>query len=405
MGLSSGVPIVLLAEIATNTTRGTITSMHQIMITWGIFVAGVLSYGFVMYVDHGWQYIQSFIAIPALITLALHHHIPESPKWLLSKHVAEVKESSAMPAIAAGGAAGLKDDASEDPTSPNTSTKEEPMTAYYQEAHDMLIRLRNPEHDIPEELAQIMDSIREDAQSTAVTWSEVLSDSNREGFIIGAGLLFFQAITGINSIISFSTTIFSLAGFKESVIGTLLIGAVRLVIAYLEFEVIDMLGRKTLLLIGTYAMFFSLLMIGIVLLVPASDAVQGGVAATAVLIYVSGFAFGLGSVVWTIISEVLPTRVRMKAITSFLSLSWFVTLIVCFLTLIAINGLGGVHNGMSDSEQIDAQKKGVATLYLIFAGWLAVSLVFMHFYLPETKGAFIYLFGIYLLMFSCRSQS
>lgn len=91
-------------------------------------------------------------------------------------------------------------------------------------------------------------------------------------------------------------------------------------------------------------------------------------------------------VIWTVISEILPTRIRMKATISFLSLNWFISFLVCFLTLFAINGLGGVKNGMTIDEQARARKKGVGILFLIFAFWGALCLIFIHSYVPETKG-------------------
>lgn len=117
------------------------------------------------------------------------------------------------------------------------------------------------------------------------------------------------------------------------------------------------------------------------------ETAQGSIAVIAVLIYVVGFAIGLGAVVWTILSEIMPTRLRMKAVSLFLSLNWGANLAISMLTLTAINGLGGERGAMDDEEEGDAQKKGVAILYLIFAGFTALCLVFVHLLVPETKGS------------------
>lgn len=58
VGVASSIPSVLLAEVATAETRGTITTLHQVGVTFGIFVSALLGYAFVTYVNHGWQYIQ-----------------------------------------------------------------------------------------------------------------------------------------------------------------------------------------------------------------------------------------------------------------------------------------------------------------------------------------------------------
>ena len=83
VGIESVVVPVLLSEIASPDTRGTITTLHQLMITFGIFVAGLLGFAFVNYVSSGWVGVQAMIAIPAVLMLVCMPLVPESPKWLL----------------------------------------------------------------------------------------------------------------------------------------------------------------------------------------------------------------------------------------------------------------------------------------------------------------------------------
>ena len=88
-------------------------------------------------------------------------------------------------------------------------------------------------------------------------------------------------------------------------------------------------------------------------------------------------------------SEIMPTRLRTKAVALFLSVNWGCNLIVGLLTLVAIDGLGDVKSSMDDDEVAKAEKKGVAYLYFIFAVLTAVTLVFIHTVVPETKGTTI----------------
>ena len=83
VGVESVVVPVLLSEIASPDNRGTITTLHQLTITFGIFVAGIFGFAFVNYVSSGWIIVQAFIAVPAGIMLLFMSLIPESPKWLL----------------------------------------------------------------------------------------------------------------------------------------------------------------------------------------------------------------------------------------------------------------------------------------------------------------------------------
>lgn len=104
-----------------------------------------------------------------------------------------------------------------------------------------------------------------------------------------------QAITGINSVVFYSTTIFGLAGFSQAIIGTSLVGAINVGATIVTSRLIDKTGRKILLLYGTYAMLVSLLVLSIVLICPIDETVQGVIAVLAVLAFVLGFAFGLGA--------------------------------------------------------------------------------------------------------------
>jgi MFS transporter, SP family, major inositol transporter len=85
-------------------------------------------------------------------------------------------------------------------------------------------------------------------------------------------------------------------------------------------------------------------------------------------------------------SEVMPTELRAKAMSLFLSINWGFNLLISLFTLSAINDLGGYSGSMTDDEQSNAQKNGVAYLYYIFAGFSLITIMFIHVYVPETKG-------------------
>jgi len=86
---------------------------------------------------------------------------------------------------------------------------------------------------------------------------------------------------------------------------------------------VDKMGRKTLLLIGMFAMLFSLLLLSFVLVFyNSNESAQGAIAVVATLIYVFGFAIGLGAVAWVVMSEIVPTRIRTKAFSLFVSINW-----------------------------------------------------------------------------------
>lgn len=148
------------------------------------------------------------------------------------------------------------------------------------------------------------------------------------------------------------------------------------------------MGRKTLLLSGTTIMFVALMILSMVLWYGDSmgETTQGMIAVISVLLYIFGFAIGLGAVSWVVMSEIMPTRLRTKAMSLFLGINWGSNLIIGLLTLTAIDALGGVTKSMSDDEVSNAEKIGVAKLYFIFAMITAAGFLFIQIYIPETKG-------------------
>jgi len=192
--------------------------------------------------------------------------------------------------------------------------------------------------------------------------------------------MFFQSMTGINSVIFYSTKIFAFAGFHEAILATVSVGCVNVLMTIITVFAVDRLGRKSLLIGGTSLCVFSLIILGIVLL-SANDNpdAQGIIAVLALLLFVCGFAVGLGAVAWVVMGEVVPNRIRSKANSLFVAENWLWNLILAASVLSMINGLGG-----GDSDE--ARKRGVAILYLIFCAIAIAAVFFCYFAFPETKG-------------------
>jgi MFS family permease len=257
-------------------------------------------------------------------------------------------------------------------------------TATHEEVTALLTSLRLPSHDVAGEIADMLREAKGDADNKEeVTWTELFA--NKQAVVIGCGLLFFQAMTGINSVTFYSTTIFGLAGFTPPIAGTVLWTFINFAITLVSAYLVDKVGRKVLLTGGTYLMLGSLVALSVVLISDMDSAVQGGLCVLFVLLYVIGFAIGLGAVVWVIMSEIMSTRLRVKATSMFLSINWVFNILISFLTLTAINSLGGQESGQSDDEIEASQKQGVAYLYFIFAGLTLLCLAFIHLCVPETK--------------------
>ena len=233
------------------------------------------------------------------------------------------------------------------------------------------------------ELHSILAEAKTAERNTAVSWSEVFE--NRRGVFIGCMLMFIQAFTGINTVVFYSTTIFGFAGFKQAILATSSFASVNFLATIFSAYIIDVYGRKILLFIGSCIMCVALITLSAALLTPASSS-QGIVAVVAVLVYVFGFAIGLGAVVWVMMSELISTRSRSKAVSLFLVINWVSNFCIGLFSLQAINSLGGVESDMTDDATASAEKRGVGYLYIIFAGLTFLSCVYIQVIVPETKG-------------------
>lgn len=404
VGIVSVVPPVLLSEIAPEASRGVITTFHQLMLTVAIFMVNIIGFGFVTYIPHGWQYVQGLAIVPALFMLAMHAYIPESPKWLIAHATGPFSTPSSStknPMVNNDQDSSLSNaefaarvNSTGRATSRAVSTTGTSIVSdtYFKKAKDTLRRLRNEHWDVEREFQALVDEQHEHQQmggagdeDKPVSWSEVFAC--REAMLIGCGLLFFQAFTGINTVVFYSTTIFSLAGFSQAIIGSACWSLLNVIMTGVAARLIDSAGRRVLLLRGTSVMLVALMVLAGVLLSEDIDTkTQGDIAVVAVLVYVAGFAVSLGAVPWTVISEIMPTRPRVKAVSLFMSINWGANLMIGLLTLTAINGLGGVKSGMDDDAQSKAETKGVGYLYLIFGILTACAFSFVYFLVPETKG-------------------
>lgn len=159
-------------------------------------------------------------------------------------------------------------------------------------------------------------------------------------------------------------------------------------------NIIDLAGRKILLMAGTSVMLASLVALGIVLLYMPSGGAQGPLAVVCVVLYVVGFAIGLGGVTFVLIGEVVANKIRSKAYSIFMAVSWVANLILTLSVLSLIDGLGGGACGCAlgtvlsrltqripvrRAGSAEAQeKRGVAYVFWIFGGVVIGGLVFVN---------------------------
>lgn len=335
VGVASVAAPLYAAEQAPSRLRGRFVSIYQLAITIGIFIAYLVDQALIN--NDMWRVMLGVSAVPAILLLVVMIPMPDSPRWFIK--------------------VGRRDDAVK-----------------------ALTKIR-PDVDAPAEIAEIESAAREDDANKA-TWGEVFSKKLRKPLMIGIGLAVFQQITGINAIIYYANKIFAQAGFAtpedQAAATTWAIGGVNVLATLIAVVYVDRFGRRPLLLAGLVGMSTALLTVGISFHfmdnADTSGAGTGGpttagiITLVALVVFIASFAFSLGPVVWTVINEIFPNRVRGRAVAVATAVNWGSAWLVSQFFLTLIDSIGNS-----------------ATFYL-FGGFSVLAYIWIWKTVPETKG-------------------
>ncbi|HUY81682.1 MAG TPA: sugar porter family MFS transporter [Acidobacteriaceae bacterium] len=321
IGLASVLTPVYIAEVAPARNRGMLVSLNQLAIVVGILVAYIASWGLANIGDSSWRWMLAVAAIPALVFFFGLLFIPESPRWLIIHGERE---------------AGRK----------------------------VLARIYGP--------AQADIQVKEVEAAAVVeegTWREVFAKPMRRPLTVALGLAILCQITGINTVLYYGSILIS-QHFRGQTAGTALmanviIGCTNLVMTLVALRFMDRWGRRTMLLIATAGMTFSLALFVILYRIPG---VSPFVILSCILSYTGFFAFAMGPVPWVVISEIFPNKIRGRAASIATSMLWTGTLVVTLTFLSLVKALG------------------VSGTFSIYAILCVVSFVFIWAWVPETKG-------------------
>ncbi|MBD3426902.1 MAG: sugar porter family MFS transporter [Candidatus Omnitrophica bacterium] len=321
IGIASFAVPLYISEISPARARGALVSLNQLAITVGIVLSYVVD--FLLAGQKSWRGMFALGVVPAAILGIGIFFLPASPRWLMSRSLVH-RAREVLRRVRAGG-------------------------------------------NVEKELSDIESSLQQETGG----WKELLKPWMRKPLIIGIGIMFFQQVTGINTVIYYAPTIFEFAGFGSAsvaILATMGVGIVNVIMTIVSIKVIDRIGRRPLLFIGLAGMVVSLSALGLAFGMKGLSHILKWVAAGSLILYIASFAFSLGTVAWVIVSEVFPLKIRGRAMSLATMSNWIFnfTVAMTFLTLI---------------EKIG--KAGTFWLYAILGitGW-----VFCYFYIPETKG-------------------
>jgi sugar porter (SP) family MFS transporter len=320
VGISTVAAPLYIAEIAPPAWRGRLAGMFQFNIVFGILVAFVSNALLARIGEHAWRWMLGVEAIPAHIYPVLCFAIPESPRGLIARKGDRASGVEVLRRI-----------------SPEASTAE------------------------IEAAANVIRASASDREVAARFWTRRL----RVPILLAFLVAFFNQLSGINAVLYFAPRIFELAGLgaQAALLQSIGIGVTNLIFTFIGLWLIDRLGRRTLLQIGSFGYIASLgltswaFFTGHYAIVPAC-----------IFAFIAAHAIGQGAVIWVLISEIFPTRYRAEgqALGSFTHWS-FAALLTTFFPIMVTAFAPGL-------------------VFLFFTVMMAIQLLWVALMVPETKG-------------------
>lgn len=337
VGMASVLAPLYISEFAPPKIRGRLVALYQLSIVIGILLAyfsnsfllgfsqnnpdslvktGVL---YKVFVSEVWRGMFAAEMIPAGIFLILLSAIPESPRWLIKNEK-------------------------------------------FDKGYNILLKISG------EAIAKIeLAEIKETVNQIKGKISDLIKPGLRLALIAGVGLSVFGQFTGVNILIYYGPTILEDAGFKldSSLQFQVVIGFINLIFTIIALWKIDSWGRRPLLIGGMSAVFVSLLIIAILF---SLEAASGLWIVIMLGVYMASLALSINAVIWVLIGEIFPTRIRGRAMSIATFANWGTNFITAFIFPWYV------------------AKIGMNAGFFTFAAMCLIATIFFYKYIPETKG-------------------
>jgi len=324
VGIITIVIPLYLAEIIPPRLRGRGVALFQLCLTFGILLGYLVNYFLKPTGD--WQLMFATCLVPSIFfLLGGMFLLPRSPRWVYQKG----EEDEARDIIA------------------NTSGEDQ----------------------VEASIAEMKAALEEEANKDSGSWAMLFRKGYRKAFFIALGVGILTQMTGINVLLQFNATILADSGMQNAaILGSVGVGLINFVITIIAMSLVDKLGRRPLLIIGTAGVTIALAFMGFVHLFWPASAFTGYATLIGFMIFVVFYAVGPGVVVWLAISEVLPTGIRAKGMS-----------VALFANSLTSAGLAAVF-----MDVVDVISYG--GIFLVLAFFTFLYLLIAIFPLPETKG-------------------
>lgn len=322
VGASSVVAPMYISEIAPAKSRGRLVALFQFNLVLGILVAYFSNYLIgISPLEESWRWMLGVEAIPALIYTLLIFKVPQSPRWLIAK----------------------KDD--------------------FEQAKVILAKTD------PEGVDEAIHLAVEEKKSIRlkIGFSALFHSKYSHITFLAILLALFNQLSGINAIIYFAPRVFEMAGIssESALLSTIGIGVVNLLATMMGLYLIDRIGRKKLMYIGSVGYIISL---GLIAYSFSGGQIPANYLPIFVFLFIASHAIGQGSVIWVFISEIFPNELRAfgQSIGSFTH--WILAAVIANVFPFFANQLGPV------------------TIFGFFGVMMILQLIWVIVLMPETKG-------------------
>tara|TARA_R110000868_G_scaffold1517_9_gene12125 strand:+ start:1876 stop:3192 length:1317 start_codon:yes stop_codon:yes gene_type:complete len=318
VGASTIAAPAYISEIAPAKDRGKLVAFYQFNIVLGILMAFLSNYLLNDVGENSWRWMMGVQAIPSVIYVLLIISIPKSPRWLLSK--------------------------------------------FKNEEARKVLQLMGQEADY-EKIKEEIDKDNKDASKVNDT---IFLKKYRTPLVLAFLMAFFNQLSGINAFLYYSSRIFQEAGLGEStaLLSSIGIGVVNLIFTLLGVFLIDKLGRKILMYIGSVGYIISLSLVAMAFFFHW----EGMAVPVFLFLFIAAHAIGQGAVIWVFISEIFPNHLRASGQSFGSTTHWVLAAIIPSLIPYLFSTVGP------------------GAVFLFFAVMMVFQLLFVAFMMPETKG-------------------
>jgi len=318
VGASTIAAPTYVSEIAPAHKRGQLVALYQFNIVFGILVAFISNFLLKDVGTQPWRWMVGIEALPAVLYLLGILTVPKSPRWVLFK---------------------LKDLAQAQAIFKEISGKE--LTG--------------------SKIEEIQVEQESDNQKP------LFSKTYRFPIILAFLIAFFNQLSGINAFLYYAPRIFEAAGLEESaaLLSSIGIGVTNLIFTLLGLYLIDKIGRRLLMIIGSIGYIISLSLVSIAFL----QGWQGISVPVFLFLFIASHAIGQGAVIWVFISEIFPDSLRAQGQSFGCSVHWVLAALITLFMPVALSAF-----------------PNPGYVFILFAGMMVLQLVFVLFMMPETKG-------------------